>query len=164
MRSLCSAWSILHLYWVRPIFFLWLWVLHLEVRKPGLFHAYWALISTYGLCFCKCFLTGLDHRCTLPWNDFLSLLPSAFFLWLNNLSFFGFSEMPGPKYPHAKGFFWAVNITISWFFDTRSLYIELSARLQNMQQCICSNWKHYLEAVGKFTKNYKEFIFLCRRL
>ena len=34
-------------------------------------------------------------------------------------------------------FFWAVNIMISWFVFT----LELSARLQNTRQCICSDWK-----------------------
>ena len=94
LRSLCSAWSILH--WAN--FILPLWVSHLEVEEAGLFHAYWA-ISSYGLCFCRCFLTGFDHKCSLTWNDFLLPLfkPWAFFLWLNNLSFFGFSKMPGPE-------------------------------------------------------------------
>ena len=43
---------------------------HLEVEEAGMFHAYWA-ISSYGLCFCRCFLTGFDHKCSLPRNDFL---------------------------------------------------------------------------------------------
>ena len=65
--SLCSAWSILH--WAN--FILPLWVSHLDVEVAGLFHAYWA-ISSYGLCFCRCFLTGFDHSlCSLPRNDFL---------------------------------------------------------------------------------------------
>ena len=59
---------------------------------------------------------------------------------INHLSFFGFSEMPGPEYPRVVGVFLAVNIMISRvFLDARSL--ELSARLQNMRQWICSNWK-----------------------
>ena len=63
LRSLCSAWSILH--WAN--FILPLWVSHLEVEVAGLFHAYWA-ISSYGLCFCRCFLTGFDRKCSLPWK------------------------------------------------------------------------------------------------
>ena len=66
LHSLCSVWSILH--WAN--FILPLWDSHLEVEEAGLFHAYWA-ISSYGLCFCRCFLTGFDHKCSLPWNDFL---------------------------------------------------------------------------------------------
>ena len=27
--------------------------------------------SSYGLCFCRCFLTGFGHKCSLPRNDFL---------------------------------------------------------------------------------------------
>ena len=69
LQSLCSAWSILH--WAN--FILPLWVSHLEVEEAGLFHAYWA-ISSYGLCFCRCFLTGFDHKCSLPRNDFLLAL------------------------------------------------------------------------------------------
>ena len=66
LRSLCSVWSILH--WAN--FILPLWVSHLEVEEAGLFHVYWA-ISSYGSCFCRCFLTGFDHKCSLPQNDFL---------------------------------------------------------------------------------------------
>ena len=55
-------------------FILPLWVSHLEVEVAGLFHAYWA-VSSYGLCFCRCFLTGFDHNlCSLPRNDFLLAL------------------------------------------------------------------------------------------
>ena len=66
LHSLCSAWSILH--WAN--FILPLWVSHLEVEEADLFHAYQA-ISSYGLCFCRCFLTGFDHKCSLLQNDFL---------------------------------------------------------------------------------------------
>ena len=52
LRNLCSAWSILH--WAN--FILPLWVSHLEVEEASLFHVYWA-ISSYGLGFCRCFLT-----------------------------------------------------------------------------------------------------------
>ena len=48
LRSLCSAWSILHFHWAN--FVLSLLVSHLEVRgyEAGLFHAYW-VISSCGL-------------------------------------------------------------------------------------------------------------------
>ena len=70
LGHLCRAWSILH--WAN--FILPLWVLHLDVEEAGLFHAYWA-ISSYGLCFCRCFVTGFDHKCSLPRNDFLFFKP-----------------------------------------------------------------------------------------
>ena len=58
--------------------------------------------------------------------------PYAFFLWLNNLSFFGFSKMPGPEQPHVVGFIFGCedNDFLIFFLNARSL--ELSARLQNM--------------------------------
>ena len=107
--------------------------------EAGLFHAY-LVISSYGLCFGKCFLTGFHHRCSLRLNDFLLPLfkNEDFLLRLNNLSFFCFLRnawawMATCVYV----FFWAVNIMISWFVLT----LELSARLQNTRQCICSDWK-----------------------
>ena len=54
LRNLCSAWSYI-LHWANFIL-IPLWVSHLEVEEASLFHAYWA-ISSYGLCFCRCFLT-----------------------------------------------------------------------------------------------------------
>ena len=163
--SLCSAWSILH--WAN--FILAFWVSHLEVEEAGLFHAYWA-ISSYVSYFCRCFLTGFDHKCSLPWNDFL--LPS-FALWLNKLSFFGFSEMPGPAWTETCSRFycwlWRSWFPEYFFLDARSL--ELLAKLQNTWQCTCSDWKTLenqwanLQA-NSYKKNHKEFsqsISLCRR-
>ena len=36
--------------------------------KEHIILCYWVLISSCGLCFCRCFLTGFDHRCGLPSN------------------------------------------------------------------------------------------------
>ena len=104
----------------------------------GLFHAYWA-ISSCGLCFGKCFLTGFDHSCSLPLNDFLLPLfkPSAFLLRLNNLSSLGFLRNAWTRNSYVcVVFFWPWTM-ISWFVLT----LELSARLQNTRQSICSDWK-----------------------
>ena len=82
---LCSAWSILH--WAN--FILPLWVSYLEVGVAGLFHAYWA-VSSYGLCFCRCFLTGFDIQgaCTESLDGQLqgaiTYPPHPWSLWLVN--------------------------------------------------------------------------------
>ena len=50
--------------------------------------------------------------------------------------------MPGPEWWHVCRFFFLnVNITIFWFVLT----LELSARLQNTRQSICSEWNKTLE-------------------
>ena len=124
-------------------FFLPLWVSHLEVKKLvsyscGLFHAYW-VISSCGLCFGKCFLTGFDHSCCLPLNDFLLPLfkPSAFLLRLNNFSSLGFLRNAWTRNSYMCVVFFGPWTMISWFVLT----LELSARLQNTRQSICSDRK-----------------------
>ena len=68
----CSAWSILHFDWA--IIFFEPLSITFRGYEAGLFHAYWVITSSCGLCFGKCFLKGFDHRCSLPLNDFILLL------------------------------------------------------------------------------------------
>ena len=72
LRSSCSAWSILHFDWA--IIFFEALSITFRGYEAGRFHAYWVITSSCGLCFGKCFLTGFDHRCSLPLNDFILLL------------------------------------------------------------------------------------------
>ena len=60
-------------------------------------HAYW-VISSCGLCFCRCFLTGFDHICSCTIFSFTSVLSlQPFLLRLITLVSSVFSEMPGPE-------------------------------------------------------------------
>ena len=74
LRSSCSAWSIRHFDWA--IIFFEALSITFRGYEAGLFHAYWVITSSCGLswCFGKCFLTGFDHRYSLPLNDFILLL------------------------------------------------------------------------------------------
>ena len=116
--------------------------------EAGLFHAYW-VISSCSLCFLQMFSDRIWSQCSPPLNDFhLPLFkPYALLLRLNNLSFFNWFSL---KYLDPKSYmrvvFWgAMNIMIFWFVLT----LELSARLQNTQQCICIG-----NLVDKFTSKF----------
>ena len=83
------------LYTLIEQFFLTALSLTFRGYEAGLFYAY-CVISSSGLCFSRYFLTGFDHKYSVPLNqllnDFLHLCfkPSAFLFQLNNLNFFGF--------------------------------------------------------------------------
>ena len=108
--------------------------------EAGLFLAYW-VISSCGLNFLQMFSDRIWSQCSSPLNDFhLPLFkPYALLLRLNNLSFFNWFSLKclDPKSYMRVVFFLAMNIMIFWFVLT----LELSARLQNTQQCICIDWK-----------------------
>ena len=57
LRSSCSAWSILHFDWA--IIFFEALSITFRGYEAGLFHAYWVITSSCGLCFGKCFWQDL---------------------------------------------------------------------------------------------------------
>ena len=105
------------------------------------------VICSWGLCFCRCFLTGFehvfDHGCRLPSNDvaifFYLCFSFRIFIAAKRplVSFFGFLRIAGTWIDTCVYFFLAVNIMISWFILT----LKLSARLHNLRHWVCSDWK-----------------------
>ena len=71
----------------------------------------------------------------------------------------------GPEWLHVRSLILAMKIMISWFVLT----LELSARLQNVQQCICSDWKKLetqsanLQTKSGFEGILSKHFFLFRR-
>ena len=123
--------------------------LTLRGYEAGLFHAYW-VISSCGLCFCRCFLTGFDHRCSLPctikWSCSVPLF-ELLLLRLNNLSFFGLlrnawtwmKQMNGPE---------------SWLSFPDLIWREVYwLDCRNTRQCICSDWKRLENQSENFQAN-----------